>query len=72
MQYLINAKQFIFFRVLAQVLFHTSKEGYLPFHSIAKQLQLVLFGQFSELLKIDYKKQFFLKIGTKRAAKSDL
>ena len=25
MQYLINAKQFIFFRVLAQVLFHTSK-----------------------------------------------
>ena len=56
MQYLISAKQFIFFQVLAQVLFHTSKEGYLPFHSTAKQLQLVLSEQFSELLKIDYKK----------------
>lgn len=59
MQYLISAKQFIFFRVLAQVLFHTSKERYLPFHGIVKQLQLVLFGQFSELLKIDYKNNFF-------------
>ena len=46
--------------------------GYLPFHSTVKQLQLVLSEQFSELLKIDYKKQFFLKISTKRAAKSDL